>query len=52
MTMENLSLNLALAVTLISTAASLALFLSMFSVKTVHAKVSDRSDLTEIDDTL
>ena len=50
--MENLSLNSALVGTLISTAASLVFFLSMFSVKTVHAKVSDRSDLTEIDDTL
>ena len=47
--MEILSLNSALAVTLISTAASLVLFLSLFSVKTVQAKVSD---LTDIDDTL
>ena len=47
--MELLSLNSALAVTLISTAASLVLFLSMFSVETVQAKVSDLSD---IDDTL
>ena len=50
--MENLSLNSALAVTLISTAASIVLFLSMFSVKTLQAEVSDRSDLTDIDDTL
>lgn len=49
--MENLSLNSALAVTLVSTAASLVLFLSVFSVKAL-AKVSGSSDLKDVDDTL
>ena len=51
--MENLSLNSALVITLISIAASLVLFLSMFSGEILHAEVSDRSDLYEdMDDTL
>ena len=51
--MENLSLNSALAITIISIAASLALFLSIFSGETLHAEVSDSSDLyKDMDDTL
>ena len=49
--MENLSLNSALVITTISITASLVLFLSMFSGKTLHAEVSEASDLyTDIDD--
>ena len=48
--MDYLSLNSALAVTLVSTAVSLVLFLSMFPVKSVHANVSDKSDITGIPD--
>ena len=51
--MENLSLTTALVVTLISLVASLILVLSMFSGRTMHAKISDGSDLyTDTDDTL
>ena len=51
--MENLSLNSALVITLISIAASLVLFLSMFSDETLHAEASDSPDLyKDIDDTL
>ena len=51
--METLSLNSALVITLISIAASLVLFLSMFSGETLHAEVSDSSDpYKDMDDTL
>ena len=51
--MEDLSLNSALAITLISIAASLVLLLSMFSGESLHAEVSDSSDLfKDTDDTL
>ena len=51
--MENFSLNIALVITLISSAASLVLFLSMFSGETLHAEVSDSSDIDkDMDDTL
>lgn len=51
--MEDLSLNSALVITLISVAASLVLFLSMFSGESLHAEVSDSPDLyKDIDDTL
>ena len=50
--MEDLSLNSALVITLISVAASLVLFLSMFSGESLHAEVSDSPDLYKgIDDT-
>ena len=51
--MENLSLNSALVIALISIAATLVLFLSIFSGETLHAEVSDSSDLyKDMDDTL
>ena len=51
--MENLSLNSALVIALISIAATLVLFLSIFSGETLHAGVSDSSDLyKDMDDTL
>ena len=51
--MEDLSLNSALVITLISVAASLVLFLSMFSGESLHAEVSDSPDPYKgIDDTL
>ena len=51
--MEDLSLNSALVITLISVAASLVLFLSMFSGESLHAEVSGSPDLyKDIDDTL
>ena len=51
--MENLSLNSALVITLISIAASLVLILLMFSGETLHAEVPDSSDLyKDMDDTL
>ena len=51
--MENLSLNSALVIALISIAATLVLFLSIFSGGTLHAGVSDSSDLyKDMDDTL
>ena len=50
---ENFSLNIALVITLISSASALVLLLSMFSGKTLHAEVSDSSDINkDIDDTL
>ena len=51
--MENLSLNSALVIALISIAATLVLFLSMFSGESLHAEVSGSPDLyKDIDDTL
>ena len=51
--MENFTLNIALVITLVSSASSLVLFLSMFSGEILHAKVSDSSDIKkDIDDTL
>ena len=51
--MDSLPLNTALVVTLFSVVASLVLFLSMFSGKAMHAKISDSSDLyADIDDNL
>ena len=53
LTMENFSLNSALVITLISVAAFLVLFLSMFSGETLHAEVSDSSDIyKDMDDIL
>ena len=51
--MEDLSLNSAFVITLISVAASLVLFLSMFSGESLQAEVSDSADLyKDIDDIL
>ena len=50
---ENFSLNIALVITLISSASSLVLFLSVFSGESLHAEVSDSSNINkDIDDTL
>ena len=51
--MEDLSLNTAIVITLISVAASLVLFLSMFSGGSLQAEISDSPDLyKDMDDTL
>ena len=51
--MENFSLNIALVITLFSSASSLFLFLSMFSGEALHAEISDSSDINkDMDDTL
>ena len=51
--MENLSLNSALVFTLISIAAYLVLFLSIYSRETLHAEMSDSFGIKkDMDDTL
>ena len=51
--MENFSLNTALVITLVSSASSLVLFLSMFSGETLNAEVSDSAVIKkDIDETV